>query len=94
MHHQTSGSNSYALRRHISLGTEVRRAAPEADGWRVELASGEVRHYAGVIACPGVTWHGVTPDLPPDLPGAAGFDAVSAIASPGVTQRSFAASGC
>ena len=69
-------------------------AAPEADGWRVELASGEVRHYAGVIACPGVTWHGVTPDLPPDLPGAAGFDAVSAIASPGVTQRSFAASGC
>ena len=42
----------------------MRHAAPEGDVWRVELSTGEVRHYAGVIACPGVTWHGTMPKLP------------------------------
>ena len=57
-------ADAYGLRPHITFGTEVRHAAPEGDGWRVELSTGEVRHYAGVIACPGVTWHGAMPKLP------------------------------
>ena len=62
-------AEAYGLRAHITFGTEVRHAAPDGDGWRVELSSGKVRQYAGVTACPGVTWRGVMPVLP----GAQGF---------------------
>ncbi len=57
-------TDAYGLREHITFQTEVKKAEPEGDRWRVELGNGEVRYYDGVIACPGVTWHASMPKLP------------------------------
>ena len=57
-------TDAYGLREHITFKTEVKKAEPEGDRWRVELGNGEVRYYDGVIACPGVTWHATMPKLP------------------------------
>ena len=59
-----SFADAFGLREHITFNTEVKSAVPEGDRWRVELGNGEVCYYAGVIACPGVTWHPNTPKLP------------------------------
>lgn len=57
-------AEAFGLRPHITFNTEVIRAEPEGEGWRVTLSGGEVRHYAGIIGCPGVTWHAAMPRLP------------------------------
>jgi amino acid transporter len=57
-------AEAFDLRRHISFNTEVTRAEPEGEGWRVTLSTGEVRRYAGIVCCPGVTWHPSMPVLP------------------------------
>lgn len=64
-----SFATAYGLRPHITFNTEVSAATPDADGWRVTLSTGESRHYSGVIACPGVTWHPAMPQID----GAEGF---------------------
>jgi Flavin-binding monooxygenase-like len=50
----------FGLRERIEFGAEVVRCEPLDDrgisGWRVELASGEVRHYAGVVVANGHHW--------------------------------------
>lgn len=62
-------ARAYGLYGHVTLGTAVTSAEPTEDGWRVTLSTGEVRCYAGVVACPGATWH---PNLP-EIPGRDGF---------------------
>jgi amino acid transporter len=59
----------FGLYEHVTFDTEVLSAKPEGDQWKVTLGNGETRHYAGVVACPGVTWH---PSMP-DIPGRAAF---------------------
>ncbi|MEH3117507.1 MAG: NAD(P)-binding domain-containing protein [Methylorubrum populi] len=64
-----SFARAYGLYEHVTLNTAVTSAEPAEGGWRVTLSTGEVRRYAGVIACPGVTWH---PNLP-EIPGRSAF---------------------
>ena len=58
----------FGLRERIEFGTEVVRCEPLDErglsGWRVELRSGEVRHYAGVIISNGHHWDRRFPDYP------------------------------
>jgi amino acid transporter len=63
-------ADAFDLRRHVTFGVAVEQAQPRpGDSWDVTLSTGETRHYDGIIAAPGVTWH---PNLP-DLPGAETF---------------------
>lgn len=63
----------FGLRERIELGTEVVRAEPldpkGMTGWRVELASGEVRRYAGVVVANGHHWDKRYPDYPGEFSG-------------------------
>ena len=55
----------YGLYDHVTLNIGVVRAEPIADDrWSVTLSTGQTRDYDGLIACPGVTWHPSTPELP------------------------------
>ncbi|MGY4308281.1 amino acid transporter [Bradyrhizobium sp. USDA 4369] len=56
-------ARAFGLYEHITFNTEVRSARPVGDRWAVELSNGETRTYAGIVACPGVTWHASTPTL-------------------------------
>jgi amino acid transporter len=56
-------ATAYGLREHITFNSEVKSATQEKGQWRVELSTGEIRYYDGVIACPGVTWHASMPNL-------------------------------
>jgi amino acid transporter len=64
-----SFARAFGLYEHVTFNTEVLSATPDGDQWRVTLSNGETRTYAGVVACPGVTWH---PSMP-DIPGSAAF---------------------
>ncbi len=62
-------ARAFGLYDPITFNTEVVRAEPVAggagaQGWEVTLSTGETRHYAGVIAVPGVTWHANAPHWP------------------------------
>lgn len=59
-----SFARAFGLYEHITFNTEVVSATPVGDKWRVTLSNGEVRMYAGVVACPGVTWHASIPRIP------------------------------
>lgn len=59
-----SFARAFGLYDHITFNTEVVSAVPAGDQWKVTLSTGEVRVYAGVVACPGVTWHASIPKLP------------------------------
>lgn len=59
-----SFARAFGLYGHITFNTEVVSAEPVDGKWRVTLSTGEVRIYAGVIACPGVTWHASLPQFP------------------------------
>jgi Flavin-binding monooxygenase-like len=63
----------FGLRRQIEFGQEVLDARPldsnGLGGWRVELASGEARHYAGVIVANGHHWDKRYPDYPGTFAG-------------------------
>ena len=58
----------FGLRERIEFGTEVTRVEPLGkdgmSGWRVELASGDVRYYAGVIVANGHHWRKRCPSYP------------------------------
>jgi cation diffusion facilitator CzcD-associated flavoprotein CzcO len=58
----------FGLRDKITFGVEVVHANPigkaAEDGWRVELSTGEVRTYQGLVVANGVTWHPSLPDYP------------------------------
>jgi hypothetical protein len=60
--------DAFGLRERIEFETEVVRCEPldptGLSGWRVELASGEVRHYAGVVVANGHHWDKRYPDYP------------------------------
>ncbi len=63
-------ARDFGLYDYVTLGVAVTSAEPlPGDRWRVELSTGEVREYDGLIAAPGVTWH---PNLP-EIAGAAEF---------------------
>jgi amino acid transporter len=65
-----SFAREYGLYDRVTLGVAVTSAEPlDGDRWRVELSTGEVHEYDGLIAAPGVTWH---PNLP-DIAGAEDF---------------------
>jgi len=57
-------ARAYNLYPNITFNTEVLRAEPKEGAWAVTLSSGETRHYAGIIAVPGVTWHANSPTWP------------------------------
>ena len=59
-----SFARAFGLYEHVTFDTEVLSAKPDGDQWKVTLGNGETRHYAGVVACPGVTWHPSMPDIP------------------------------
>jgi amino acid transporter len=59
-----SFADAFGLYEDITFNTAVTSARPEGEHWRVELSTGEVRYYAGVVACPGVTWHARVPSVP------------------------------
>ncbi|NBB47031.1 amino acid permease [Rhizobium sp. CRIBSB] len=59
-----SFARAFGLYDHITFNTEVASAIPEDGKWKVTLSNGEVRIYAGVVACPGVTWHASVPKIP------------------------------
>jgi len=52
------------LYEHIEFGRDVARVAPDADGWVVELATGEQRRYAGVVCANGMNWTPRWPTYP------------------------------
>jgi hypothetical protein len=58
----------FGLRERIELGAEVVRCEPldpaGMTGWRVRLASGETREYAGVVIANGHHWDRRYPDYP------------------------------
>ena len=58
----------YGLREHIEFNTEVVGCRPldahGLTGWRVELAGGEVREYAGVVVVNGHDWKMRRPTYP------------------------------
>ncbi|MGH2961846.1 MAG: flavin-containing monooxygenase [Solirubrobacterales bacterium] len=61
------------LRERIEFETEVVRCRPLNEdgtaGWRVELASGEARHYAGVVVANGHHWDRRYPEFPGEFSG-------------------------
>ena len=63
----------FGLRERIEFGTEVVRCEPldrnGIGGWRVELASGVVRGYAGVVVANGHHWDKRYPDYPGEFDG-------------------------
>jgi cation diffusion facilitator CzcD-associated flavoprotein CzcO len=63
----------FGLRERIEFETEVVRCEPldrnGMAGWRVELASGEVREYAGVVIANGHHWDKRYPDYPGEFTG-------------------------
>jgi cation diffusion facilitator CzcD-associated flavoprotein CzcO len=65
--------NHFDLREQIELETEVVRVEPLDErglgGWRVELAGGEVRHYAGVVVANGHHWKRRYPSYPGHFAG-------------------------
>jgi len=67
-------ADHFRLRPHIQFDAEVARLEPVADGgaWRVQLAGGAWRTYAGVVVCNGHDW---APRMP-RYPGRATLDAL------------------
>jgi amino acid transporter len=59
-----SFARAFGLYEHITFNTSVVSAVPVDGKWRVTLSNGEARLYAGVVACPGVTWHASMPNIP------------------------------
>lgn len=66
-------ADHFGLRERIEFGAKVVRCEPldgtGMGGWRVELASGEVRHYQGVVVANGHHWKTFVPDYPGEFTG-------------------------
>lgn len=56
----------HRLREKAEFGVEVKGVRPDGDGpeWIVDLATGERRRYAGVVAATGLQWTPKRPELP------------------------------
>ncbi|MEN1679484.1 MAG: NAD(P)-binding domain-containing protein [Planctomycetota bacterium] len=61
----------YNLRDHIRFGVGVARAESADLGWRVQLDSGEVRHYRRLIVANGHNWDPRWPEFPGEFGGVA-----------------------
>ncbi|RKE77429.1 amino acid permease [Rhizobium sp. AG855] len=59
-----SFARAFGLYDYITFNVEVVSAVPVDGKWKVMLSTGEIRTYAGVVACPGVTWHASIPRIP------------------------------
>jgi hypothetical protein len=68
-------ADDFGLRERIEFGTEVVACRPldarGVNGWRVELASGEVREYSSVVAANGHFWDSKVPSYPGEFSGKA-----------------------
>ena len=77
-------AEAFDLAGSIQFGTSVEQAEPigpdAAQGWRVRLSTGEVRHYKGLVCANGVTWH-------PSLPSYPGLDRFRGEVRHSVTYR-------
>ena len=62
-------ANAYDLRRDIRFSTDIAGVKKEGGRWAVTLADGEVRHYDGVVAATGLTWHPRMPSYPGKFDG-------------------------
>lgn len=68
-------ADRHGVRKHAQFGAAVRQARPDSDGdsararWLIELLTGEVRRYAGVIVAAGLQWNPKPPQLPGRFPG-------------------------
>src|SRR5207245_1005916 len=57
-------AHAFGIDRRATTAVSVISAAPVADGWEVQLSTGERRRYRGVVCANGVTWHPRVPELP------------------------------
>ena len=65
-----SFANAHGLPAHFEGGADVERVLPDDDeGWRVQLASGALRRYAGVVVAVGHDWIPRTPNYPGTFSG-------------------------
>lgn len=57
-------ANKYDLKKRVTFGVSVAQAEPLPDNkWRIELSTGDVRTYDGLINATGVTWHPNRPQI-------------------------------
>ncbi|REK05545.1 MAG: monooxygenase [Planctomycetota bacterium] len=61
----------YGIHKVIEFDTAVDRVEPEDDHWRVTLAGGESRRYAGVVVANGHNWDPRWPEFPGHFDGLA-----------------------
>jgi cation diffusion facilitator CzcD-associated flavoprotein CzcO len=64
-------ADRFDLRKHIRFGTSVEKAQPNGSAWSVQLGTGEVLQYDGVIAAVGHNWEPVLPEYPGTFGGEA-----------------------
>src|SRR5690242_19441869 len=68
-----SFADRFDLRRHVSFGTEVTRAAPEGSagerGWWVETSYGRRSRYDAVLVANGHLWNPDVPEAAADFTG-------------------------
>lgn len=63
-------AGAYGLRDRVTTSTAVERAEPEAGGgWRVTLATGELRRYDNLVCANGTTWDPNRPRLAGEFSG-------------------------
>jgi cation diffusion facilitator CzcD-associated flavoprotein CzcO len=55
-------ADHHGLRGRPEFGVSVTRVAPAGDGWDVQLGTGEVRRYRGVVCAVGHNWEPVLPE--------------------------------
>jgi amino acid transporter len=78
-------ADAFGLRDAIQFGTEIKSADPIGEnaegGWKVVLANGETRTYAGIVCANGVTWH-------PNKPQYEGLETFKGVVQHSVEYRS------
>jgi cation diffusion facilitator CzcD-associated flavoprotein CzcO len=57
-------ADHYGLRERVEYDVDVTRVTPAGDAWDVQLGSGEVRRYKGVVCAVGHNWDPIVPDYP------------------------------
>jgi cation diffusion facilitator CzcD-associated flavoprotein CzcO len=62
-------ADSFDLRRHIRFNSPVAKAQPNGAQWDVQLGTGELLRYDGVIAAVGHNWDPVLPEYPGTFSG-------------------------
>jgi cation diffusion facilitator CzcD-associated flavoprotein CzcO len=62
-------ADRYDLRKYVRFNTSVERASPAGAQWEVQLSTGEVLRYDGVIAAVGHDWDPLLPEYPGTFDG-------------------------